>query len=99
MLDNIQVIAIYIIINLNSLLIGYLLGSSIRVKINDKPQSFFTKNKDSATPNNDLSIDNKKIVLNIKTDGLEKKYESLGEVKQTEENITNSVSKLKNLKR
>lgn len=66
---------------------------------NNSPQSFFSKHKDTAVVSNNLSIDDKKFVVDIKTDGLEKKYNSLGEVKQTQENISNSVNKLKNLKR
>jgi hypothetical protein len=30
---------------------------------------------------------------------MEKKYESLGEIKKSEENISNSINKLKNMKR
>lgn len=44
-------------------------------------------------------IDDTKVVVNIKTDGLEKKYDTLGDVKQTGESINNSVNKLKNFRK
>jgi len=45
-----------------------------------------------------VPIDNSKVVIDIKTDGLEKKYSSLGDTKNTTENISSSINKLKNLK-
>lgn len=99
MLEDVKILSLLLIVNINSLFIGYLLGRYVGGGvIHSQPPSFFTKNKDSTTTNNDLSIDNKKIVVNIKTDNLERKFDSLGDVKKTEENISNSVNKLKNLK-
>lgn len=46
-----------------------------------------------------VDIDSTKVVVDLKTDHLEKKYENLGEVKKSEEKITDSVNKLKNMKR
>lgn len=93
-------VVLLFILNINSLFIGYLIGRSMNNGVtNNSPQSFFSKNKDTKIVSNNLSIDDKKFVVDIKTDGLEKKYNSLGEVKQTQENISNSVNKLKNLKR
>jgi len=45
-----------------------------------------------------VDIDETKVVVAIKTDNMEKKYENLGDVKKSEENITGSINKLKNLK-
>jgi hypothetical protein len=84
------------IININSFLIGYLFGykfSNNGVNHN-KPKSFFDENKKSNT----LSIDEKKVVVNIETDGLEKKYDSLGDTKTSDENISGSINKLKKMK-
>jgi hypothetical protein len=90
---------ILIILNINSFVIGYLLGSKTSHGVLDSgPKSFFDKNKNQPTLQNSLSIDDKKFVTDIKTDGLERKYNTLGEVKKTEDNIANSVNKLKNLK-
>jgi hypothetical protein len=48
--------------------------------------------------NNKISIDETKFVTDIKTDNLEKKYNSLGDIKQSQENINSSINKLKNIK-
>jgi hypothetical protein len=91
-------IIILIIINIFSVCIGYILGKMHQIygvnSIAQKPISFFTKD-DNKTK---VSIDDTKYVINIKTENLEKKYENLGEVKKTSENISQSVNKLKNLK-
>lgn len=62
--------------------------------------SNIVKKNNTRTPAMQLaSIDDTKVVVDIKTDGLEKKYDQLGEVKKTEDSITNSVDKLKNLRK
>lgn len=48
---------------------------------------------------NKITIDESKYVTDIKTSGMEKKYENLGETKVSEENIESSINKLKNIKR
>jgi hypothetical protein len=53
------------------------------------------KNTSTGQP---ISIDNSKFVVDIKTDQLEKKYEGLGEIKNSQENIGSSINKLKNMK-
>jgi hypothetical protein len=50
------------------------------------------------TTGQSISIDSSKFVVDIKTDGLEKKYQNLGEIKGTNESIESSVNKLKNMK-
>lgn len=83
-------------------LIGYLYGSkrnlgvynSIPTKINT---IIATNNLQKNNPI--IEIDNTKIVTKIKTDDMEKKYSSLGEKKETEDNIESSINKLKNIKR
>ena len=102
MLIKNEIILVSLLISVNVIigLIGYIIGklnSSNGVSYS-KPQSFFTK-RDSGSVDNNLSIDEKKVVLEIKTDNLERKYETLGDIKKTDDNITESVSKLKNLKR
>lgn len=78
-------------------LLGYLIGKINNVSNNQAPQSFFKKNAVSSEHNN-VSIDEKKIVTSINTQGLEKKYSSLGDTKTSEENISSSINKLKTLK-
>jgi predicted hydrocarbon binding protein len=92
-----NIIYINIIINVILFVLGYIIGKiSIKKEIN-KPKSFFDSHK---TQNkNNVSIDEKKVVVSIDTSTLEKKYDSLGEIKQTQENISGSINKLKNLKR
>lgn len=95
------VLLIIVVLIIGSFLIGYVIGKlkTLEHSVPNKQKSFF-KQQDSKTQEiNDISIDDKKLVVNIKTEGLEKKYNSLGDVKSTEENISNSVNKLKNLKR
>lgn len=80
---------------------GYLLGCSIS---NDRviETGFFKNNRsqnNSVNKNNTkIEIDDKKVVLNIDTKNLEKKYEDLGDTIVSETNIGDSVNKLKNLK-
>jgi len=99
MTDDVFLSVIIVILNTNSFLIGYLLARTRNNGvISSNTQSFFTRNQDKKLQNN-LSIDDKKFVTDIKTDGLERKYNTLGDIKQTEDNISDSVNKLKNLKR
>lgn len=45
-----------------------------------------------------VSIDETKVVTNINTDNLVKKYEELGDKTVSNDNISGSISKLKNMK-
>lgn len=45
-----------------------------------------------------IKIDDTKFVTDITTEGLEKKYTDLGETKNTTENVSSSVNKLKSMK-
>lgn len=69
----------------------------------------FTKNSESISritknneiikeKNKDIIIDDKKIVLEIKTDKLEKKFGKIAEEVIVESDISSSVNKLKNMK-
>lgn len=89
-----------VFIYINSIIIGYLIGRLHNNGVtNSSPQSFFSKLKDDKIVNNTIAIDDKKFVADIKTDGLERKYDSIGNIQQSKENISESVNKLKNLKR
>lgn len=90
---------IFIVLIINAFGIGYLIGKSINhyVSSNDKPSSFFQQNNSKRKET--ILIDDKKFVTDIKTQDLEKKYDSLGDITQTSENVTDAVHKLKNLKR
>jgi hypothetical protein len=92
---------VLLILNVFSFSIGLILGrtwcsSSVYQSI-ERPKSFLQKTNEVSKDK--VVIDDKKVVLNIKTDGMEKKYENLGEVKQSSENISSSVDKLKQMKK
>lgn len=82
-------------------LIGYIYGknsvSGVYNVVNNKPKSFFDSIDTNKTSK--ISIDDRTYVSDIKTDNLEKKYDKLGDTKETKETINESVNKLKSLKR
>lgn len=47
---------------------------------------------------NSIEIDEKKVVLDINTESLTKKFDTLAQKKETNENISNSINKLKSMK-
>lgn len=105
-MENFVVLYVFLssVLILISFGIGYILG---RMSSNNgvieygssKPKSFFDKQKENSQEvRRPLEIDNSKFVTDIKTDGMERKYESLGETKVSGENISSSISKLKNMK-
>lgn len=92
---------ILLVLNLFSFIIGLVLGRlwttfSVYTSV-EKPQSFLQRKNDYNKEK--ITIDNKKVVLDIKTDGMEKKYENLGEIKKSSESIVSSVDKLKQMKK
>lgn len=96
---DILLIVIAIVSYVIVFLLGYIIGKisytdGVYNITNPKAQAVLsTKNGHQK-----VSIDATKVVTSIKTDNLEKKYDNLGEVKQSAENISGSVSKLKNMK-
>jgi hypothetical protein len=86
------------LLTLGSFAIGYILGSrnSAPGVYNITGQSTL---KDHIKQNSNITIDDKKFVVDINTSNLEKKYDNLGEVVESKENISSSINKLKNLKR
>jgi hypothetical protein len=92
-------IAILFLLYILFLCIGYLLGKTTFKNLEDT--NLILSNKKSNTSNitkNHIQIDDKKVVTKINTDNLEKRYDELGETKNSSENISSSVSKLKNMK-
>jgi cytochrome c biogenesis protein ResB len=76
-------------------IIGYLIASS-GVSINNKVSKFSNSQANKMAK---INIDDTKFVVDIKIDELEKKYEQLGDIKQSNDNISGSINKLKNMKR
>ena len=76
---------------------GYLLGQN---RSYDGVSNIRTPSKktENNKPNSNISINDTKYVVDIKTTGLEKKYDKIGETKESSENITGSINKLKQLK-
>ena len=72
-------------------------GNGVYNNTINRPNNFFDNPKEEKKTK--VVINDTKFVTEIKTDGMEKKYENLGEIKQSTENITDSINKLKNLKR
>jgi hypothetical protein len=101
MLQNNALIIILFILNLLSFGMGYIIGKITNlggVYYNErehKPQSFFDKPTNNRPK---IEINDDKYVVEIKTDGLEKKFNEFADIKKSNENITNSVNKLKNMK-
>jgi len=84
-------------------LMGYMVGclKSIQNGASQnetRPQSFFDRNRQEQQQGG-IAIDERKIVTDIKTDGMQKKYEEFGETKTSNEDISGSVNKLKGMKR
>lgn len=92
------IISVLFIFTIFSFILGYLLG-----KINSNQGVFnsgkiYKNNQQTANQLSKIDIDEKKFVVDINTNGLEKKYTQLGETKQTQENISSAIDKLKNMK-
>jgi len=90
-----------ICVNVLFFCVGYLFGKlksfdGVFHSAEKKPKSFFQNQKEQ--PVSKVSIDSTKIVTNINTDGLQKKYNDLGTQKESSEDITSSINKLKNMK-
>lgn len=94
---------LYILITLNIIIfmIGYLSGKYTRPIEHNNLVSFLSKNKNTKESSQkvDIDIDERKIVTKINTDNLEKKYDSLAQTQVSQNDIGESINKLKNLKR
>lgn len=99
-MDNSSIlINILLYINILSLIIGYILAKLLMGSQSNQDNYTNKKNNNQIVKSNTITIDEKKIVTDIHTANLEKKYESLGSITQTENDINNSINKLKNIKK
>jgi hypothetical protein len=93
---------ILIILNIISFILGYIFKSKTDSQItidNIFKKRTIVNSKDTDNIGyKKITIDDSKIDIGTNTQGLEKKYEILGETKTTKDTITSSVDKLKNLK-
>lgn len=90
------IVSLQILVFCGGIVVGRMIGSNI-----NNGQYNTTSNKILGSTNNksNISIDSKTFVTDIKTEGMEKKYDSLGDIERSEENISSSINKLKNMKR
>jgi len=99
MTNNSLLICIFIFSIIISGVLGYILGRINNISGNYVSQLKRSQKKHIITNSiSDISINDKKFVTDIKTDSFEKKYDNLGDTKKSEDNIKNSVNKLKNMK-
>jgi hypothetical protein len=97
-INSALIISVLFILIIFSFVLGYLVG---RLNGSQGVSYIGRVSKNSQQSINQLSkidIDEKKFVVDINTNGLEKKYTELGETKQTQENISSAIDKLKNMK-
>lgn len=98
---------ILIVLNILFFLIGFIIGritsNTVAINQNNNYKPFLSQQNNSTSHKtkhqSPVSIDDTKVVVAIKTDGLEKKYQNLGDTKTSSENISESVNKLKSLKK
>lgn len=83
-----------------SFLFGYIYGKYTNQVSHGVYNIVKTKSIDNIKPNVEhIKINEGKVVVDINTDNLAKKYESLGDIKESTEDISTSINKLKNLKK
>jgi hypothetical protein len=102
MIDTASLLSIILILfNFVSFGIGYIIGqlNNNRHIMIEKPTSKRNKQYNDEKSQNKIIIDDRKFVTDISVDGMEKKYNELGNTKLSNENISESVNKLQNLKR
>jgi len=100
MIDSNILVIILLFLNIIFFCIGYLLGQSNNKHIQyvDLIKQNTLKDQNLTNKHNNIIIDDTKFITKIDIGDLEKKYESLGETKSSQENIQSSVNKLKNMK-
>jgi hypothetical protein len=98
MTNSIIIIFILLILNVVSFILGLLCGKILLSSTTTHNTESFFKQQNRKEKNT-ISIDDTKYVVDIKTDNLEKKYDKLGDTKQSTEQISSSINKLKNLKK
>jgi hypothetical protein len=97
-MDIYKILIILSIVSINILffIVGFLYCSLFYKNISSS-EIFSTKSIKEKNKTK-IDIDDKKIITQIKTEGLEKKYQNIAESQKSDENITSSINKLKNMK-
>ena len=94
---SISVVSLLISINILFFIVGYLFFYILNKNSLSTNTIFGKQSNTNKIIKNTIDIDSKKIVTNIRTDNLEKKYENIAESSTSNENISSSLSKLKNM--
>lgn len=89
---------IYLIVCINCYIIGYLMGRKGSSTETNGVFKDVKRTKQSVQIPTSVSIDETKVVTNISTDNLVKKYDELGDKTVSNDNISSSINKLKNMK-
>lgn len=96
----ILLLAVFIVFSFIFFLLGYLIGrTSSQTNIGGQSNSFKTISAKNNKKLNEIYIDEKTVVTEIKTDGLEKKYSNIANTVESNQSVTNSIDKLKKLKK
>jgi hypothetical protein len=103
MINYLDLTIIYIIVTSQVLVFvgGIFIGRMINSNNNDNnsiQSSVFSSKVNNKKEKPSILIDTKTFVTDIKTEGMEKKFTTMTETKNTSVDISNSISKLKNLK-
>lgn len=100
-MNNDYILLILFYLNFLSFAVGLSIGiykDHIFVSSTSSNNIFSTKNTSFKNTNKNISIDSSKIVSTISIDGLERKYDNIGEKVQKSENLSSSIEKLKQMK-
>ena len=95
---DILLIVTVLVTHIITFVLGYVVGQLLSISGVSYYSQKTEKNNLTKNIKTIIPIDSTKIVTNISTSGIEKKYTELGDVKKSEENITSSIDKLKNMK-
>lgn len=96
LVNNYIIILLIISIDIIFFVLGYLVGLyNQHSAVVTNPKRI---NKNTPQQLSEIEIDNRKLVVDINTNNLEKKYDTLGDKTQTQETISSSVNKLKSMK-
>ncbi len=98
--ENLILLLLFVLTYLAGYIIGRMYsGDGVKISSN-KLDSFFSKgNKVNNTKEETkISIDSSTVVIDLKTDDMEKKYDTMGDVSHVSDNISDSVNRLKNMK-
>lgn len=93
-----SIIGIIIVINIISFILGYVFAKNT-YNYNGVSNNINTNRNINILPNKDkIDIDQSKVILDINTDQFQKKYTNIADSQVSNDNIGNSINKLKNIK-